>query len=137
MRNASGPRNSARARVPRAFAPRATACALRAQARRIWAAGQRARTHVACARAVRDRMRAACACVKHRGKGTAPAHACRVRPRHARSHARCGSLRDASGPRDSARARVPRAFAMRATARAPRAHARHIWAKEQRSRTRA
>eukprot|EP00965_Chrysotila_dentata_P176557 5830066-Pleurochrysis_carterae.AAC.2 len=105
MRDAPGQKDSTRARMPRAFALRAIACALRAHARRIWAKGPRTRAHAVCART-----------------GRAYAHAARV-------HMTLGE-RKAHG-----RARVPRAPALYACASARRAHARRVGAKEWRART--
>eukprot|EP00965_Chrysotila_dentata_P176556 5830066-Pleurochrysis_carterae.AAC.1 len=131
----------------------ASACVLRAHARRVGAKGRRAPTHAACACATRVCMSAAYAatrdapgqrddarahtlCAHGACTGMLYAHTwreegglltgaqvCCARLRYAHLHARCVRRRDASGRRDSARARTSRAPARRACARVVRAHA--------------
>eukprot|EP00965_Chrysotila_dentata_P008092 263815-Pleurochrysis_carterae.AAC.1 len=104
-------REGARARMPHAPAPCAIACALRAHARRVGAKEQRSRLRAACVCTARDRTRAACAGATHPGEGDGARALMPRAPAPCAIDERFARMRDASGPRNSTCARVPRAFA--------------------------
>eukprot|EP00965_Chrysotila_dentata_P001361 44282-Pleurochrysis_carterae.AAC.2 len=135
MRDASVRKDGGRARMMRAAALHACACALRAHARCAGATGRRARTHAACACA------AACVLRAHARmrwcEGCAGVHECCMPLCCTHTHAcRAHTHRDARGETGwcartlvacackEARICVLRAYARRAEVKGPRVHAR-------------